>query len=714
MITVKSLSIILLGLLSFSILNGQVLTSIYPDNAEQGEFLSVSISGQDTNFDQGTDTINNVWFTMGSSTINATNSYPNSNTVLTAYFDIPINAEIGVWDLFVQNSINGTLSLNNCFTIITGNPEPEIISINPDYAIQGENLSVTITGQDTHFNQGTNTINSVWFAMGSTTINAISSFPNSNTSLSVDFDIPTNAEIGDWDVFVNNNIDGTISLSNGFTIVTNNPNPALISINPDNAEQGEFLSVSISGQDTNFDQGTDTINNVWFTMGSSTINATNSYPNSNTVLTAYFDIPDNAEIGIWNLFVQNSINGTLSLNNCFTIITGNPEPEIISINPDYAIQGENLSVTITGQDTHFNQGTNTINSVWFAMGSTTINAISSFPNSNTSLSVDFDIPINAEIGVWDVFVNNEIDGTMSLSNSFTINLGNSAPVVVIPIDDISIDEDFTEIFEIDLNEHFNDPDGDELTYSFVIEDLIVLVEIDNNILSISAIENLFGITDITITADDNVNRNSRDICETTFSLNINVVNDSPEIISFSPEELVFEITDEQEITFEVIGEDIDSQLEYTWYVNQENMNNPDSNYVYNFTENGDFEIKCITFDEEFELDTIWNVTVNITEINDNSIIPFTSKLVGSYPNPFNPTTTIKYNLKENANIRIELFNIKGQKVNTLVDQNQDAGYHSVLWNGKDSSENPVSSGLYLYKLIVDKRTIGMKKCLLLK
>ncbi|MDP8268897.1 MAG: FlgD immunoglobulin-like domain containing protein, partial [Candidatus Tenebribacter davisii] len=365
-------------------------------------------------------------------------------------------------------------------------------------------------------------------------------------------------------------------------------------------------------------------------------------------------------------------------------------------------------------DTHFNQGTNTINSVWFAMGSTTINAISSFPNSNTSLSVDFDIPINAEIGVWDVFVNNEIDGTMSLSNSFTINLGNSAPVVVIPIDDISIDEDFTEIFEIDLNEHFNDPDGDELTYSFVIEDLIVLVEIDNNILSISAIENLFGITDITITADDNVNRNSRDICETTFSLNINVVNDSPEIISFSPEELVFEITDEQEITFEVIGEDIDSQLEYTWYVNQENMNNPDSNYVYNFTENGDFEIKCITFDEEFELDTIWNVTVNITEINDNSIIPFTSKLVGSYPNPFNPTTTIKYNLKENANIRIELFNIKGQKVNTLVDQNQDAGYHSVLWNGKDSSENPVSSGLYLYKLIVDKRTIGMKKCLLLK
>ena len=76
MITIKSLCIALSCLLLFSMLNGQVLTSINPDNAEQGEFLNVTITGQNTNFDQGTDTINNVWFTMGSSTLNATNSYP--------------------------------------------------------------------------------------------------------------------------------------------------------------------------------------------------------------------------------------------------------------------------------------------------------------------------------------------------------------------------------------------------------------------------------------------------------------------------------------------------------------------------------------------------------------------------------------------------------------------------------------------------------------
>ena len=178
--------------------------------------------------------------------------------------------------------------------------------------------------------------------------------------------------------------------------------------------------------------------------------------------------------------------------------------------------------------------------------------------------------------------------------------------------------------------------------------------------------------------------------------------------------MTFEIIEEQEVDFEVVVEDIDSELEYTWFVNQENENNPLSIFSYSFIENGEFEIKSIVNDEEFELETIWNVSVNLSGTNDNSIIPLTSALVGSYPNPFNPTTTIKYNLKENAKIRVDIFNIKGQKLNTLVDQNKNAGYHSVVWNGNDSSGNPVSSGLYLYKLIIDNTTIDMKKCLLLK
>ncbi len=135
----------------------------------------------------------------------------------------------------------------------------------------------------------------------------------------------------------------------------------------------------------------------------------------------------------------------------------------------------------------------------------------------------------------------------------------------------------------------------------------------------------------------------------------------------------------------------------------------------NVIENTDYIITLIVNDGEYdsEPDSV-TITVLWDGVFVDELMPKVTKLLGNYPNPFNPTTTIKYNLNENANIRIEFFNIKGQNVTTLVEQNKDAGYHSVVWNGKDSTGNQVSSGLYLYKLIVDNKAIDMKKCLLLK
>jgi hypothetical protein len=97
----------------------------------------------------------------------------------------------------------------------------------------------------------------------------------------------------------------------------------------------------------------------------------------------------------------------------------------------------------------------------------------------------------------------------------------------------------------------------------------------------------------------------------------------------------------------------------------------------------------------------------------NELIPISTKLNGNYPNPFNPTTSIKYALHEDARTCTEIFNIKGQKVKTLVDKRQSAGYHTIMWNGKDSNEKPVSSGIYFYRM----RTDGYdktKRMLLLK
>jgi flagellar hook assembly protein FlgD len=91
-------------------------------------------------------------------------------------------------------------------------------------------------------------------------------------------------------------------------------------------------------------------------------------------------------------------------------------------------------------------------------------------------------------------------------------------------------------------------------------------------------------------------------------------------------------------------------------------------------------------------------------------------LLSNYPNPFNPTTTISFSLtaKDAKNAKIEIYNIKGQKIKTLVGEQLDVGEHLVVWDGKDENNNPVSSGIYFYKLNVNGKTEAVKKCLLLK
>jgi subtilisin family serine protease len=73
-------------------------------------------------------------------------------------------------------------------------------------------------------------------------------------------------------------------------------------------------------------------------------------------------------------------------------------------------------------------------------------------------------------------------------------------------------------------------------------------------------------------------------------------------------------------------------------------------------------------------------------------------LYGAYPNPFNPQTTLSFNLKEAGDVNLEIFNQKGQKVRSLVNSSMDAGEHRVVWNGTDDNGRAVSSGLYFYRL----------------
>lgn len=99
------------------------------------------------------------------------------------------------------------------------------------------------------------------------------------------------------------------------------------------------------------------------------------------------------------------------------------------------------------------------------------------------------------------------------------------------------------------------------------------------------------------------------------------------------------------------------------------------------------------------------------------LLPNEFKLKQNYPNPFNPQTTIKYSLAENSKVTLKVYNTLGQEIQVLVDKFQSSGIHKVIWDGKSKSGELVASGIYLYKLSVEKnnhRFTETKTMLLLK
>lgn len=103
-----------------------------------------------------------------------------------------------------------------------------------------------------------------------------------------------------------------------------------------------------------------------------------------------------------------------------------------------------------------------------------------------------------------------------------------------------------------------------------------------------------------------------------------------------------------------------------------------------------------------------------TSINGNMTegIPQSYSLNQNYPNPFNTTTGIKYQLPENSEVTLRIYNLTGQLVKILIDQKLPAGIYTVHWNGIDGQGKPVASGTYLYVLKANKSVIVRKMVLL--
>ncbi|MBI9032647.1 T9SS type A sorting domain-containing protein, partial [bacterium] len=85
--------------------------------------------------------------------------------------------------------------------------------------------------------------------------------------------------------------------------------------------------------------------------------------------------------------------------------------------------------------------------------------------------------------------------------------------------------------------------------------------------------------------------------------------------------------------------------------------------------------------------------------NDQYVLPVSQALsLSNYPNPFNPETTIQFDIAEESTVKLQIYNIRGQLVKILVNTRLNAGKHSIVWNGTNENKEKVSSGIYLYKV----------------
>jgi hypothetical protein len=97
----------------------------------------------------------------------------------------------------------------------------------------------------------------------------------------------------------------------------------------------------------------------------------------------------------------------------------------------------------------------------------------------------------------------------------------------------------------------------------------------------------------------------------------------------------------------------------------------------------------------------------ITEAGETILIPTVTALETVYPNPFNPETNIRFSLHETSHVLINVYNAKGQKIRTLLNENKAVGFYNTVWNGKNDS------GIYFFVLQTNEQRL-VRKAMLLK
>jgi len=555
------------------------------------------------------------------------------------------------------------------WTVVSpGTPAPTLAALNPASASQGKTLNVIVTG--TNFVSGT-TFN---FGAGITVNSVVIS---SATQAVVNITVASDAVSGLRTVTVTNPAPGggTSSLTNAFTVGV--LNPTVTAITPNAVDRGASATVSISG--TNFASGSTSVSIGGGIMVSS-VNVTSS-----TSLTANVTVPTNTPAGSYHVIVTNTGASSDTLKNAFT--ARNRAPSVTSINPTSANRGQSLSVTITGAN--FETGVTT------AVGFGADISVTSFSvTSATSLTAQITVSSAAAVGLRDVTVTNAAPGggTATLAGAFSV--GVAAPTVS-AITPASGDRGTTVTATI-TGTNF----AAGVTTVSVGGGVIVLRV---SIVSPTSLTVDLSIPSTVLAGVYNVTVSNGAAGSATLTGAFTVRNLAPTIASVSPSSgkqgatvavtiigTNFETGVTTAVSFgagiTVTSFSVVSSTQITANISLAQNAAPGTRDVTvtnaspgggTATRTGGFTVEPLTSIEPLP-----------------GIVPETYVLHDAFPNPFNPSTTIRYGVPERSDVLIQIYDLAGKLVADLVRLETMAGLFQVKWEAGNAS-----SGTYIVRMI---------------
>jgi len=300
------------------------------------------------------------------------------------------------------------------------------------------------------------------------------------------------------------------------------------------------------------------------------------------------------------------------------------------------------------------------------------------------------------------------------------------------VQDVTIDED--KVAEVDLISTFSGT----TTFTAVSDTNAVTASISSSSLTLTPNANWHGVANIKAYASDGTSKDS-----TSFKLTVTAVNDAPtafEWVSSASDTINITPQSNLDDTYNLqwsASTDVESTIDYLLHVQ---IGVYPAEEIYDTTSTS-VQITYQEFLENvFELfPMLPGATVKFSVVATDGIdtvkvtgddrvvyvnryaylsiavegIPLEFALHENYPNPFNPTTTLRFDLPEVSDITLIIYNMLGQKVRTFDYQNTSAGYHSVTWDATNDLGQQVGAGVYLYQLQT-KNFVKTRKMVLLK